>query len=52
MQRSLREKLAKLRTINRILGQWDEHEIAAMSSNDVRGIALLRSMRKELLHQL
>jgi hypothetical protein len=42
----------RLRQIDRILGQWNEEEIAHLPSAERRGVALLGRMRQSLLVEL
>jgi small-conductance mechanosensitive channel len=46
--RDTRKTRARLRRLDRVLGQWTDQEIAAMSHADASAIAALRRMRREL----
>ena len=47
-----RRTRTRLRRLDRILGQWDEQEIAGMGGTEPLGFALLKIMRQSLVEQL
>ena len=46
------DQARRLHQIDRVLGRWNDDEIAKMEGGEALGIAVLRMMRRTLLQEL